>query len=73
MKKTRREAMYELTQVETGEKSVLSINQISELFKISRNTVYYWIRKGYFGSPDNVTVKKKENYHYNTTNIGGIK
>lgn len=73
MKKTRREVMYELTQVETGEQHVLSINQIAELFNISRNTVYYWIRKGYFGSPDNVTVKKKENYHYKTSNFGGIK
>lgn len=73
MKKTRREVMYELTHVETGDKNILSVNQIAELYSISRNTVYYWIRKGYFGSPDKITVKKKEDYYYNTTNFGGIK
>lgn len=69
MKKTRREVMYELTHVETGEQSLLSVNQIAEQYRISRNTVYYWIRKGYFGSPDNITVQKKEDYYYNTINF----
>lgn len=61
MKKIRRKTIYEVKNVSTGEVYETNIPEIMEEFSISRNTVYYWIRKGILCGDKNLLLLKKKN------------
>lgn len=69
MKKTRRKTIYEVKNVSTGEMYETNIPEIMDDFSISRNTVYYWIRKGILCGDENLLLTKQKGSSYNTIGL----
>lgn len=59
MRRTREKVIYDVINLETGERYETTVSEIAEKYSISRPTVYQWIKKGMFNNDPNQVIYRQ--------------
>lgn len=59
MRRTREKVIYDVINLETGERYETTVSEIAEKYSITRPTVYQWIKKGMFNNNPNQVIYRQ--------------
>lgn len=59
MRRAREKVIYDVINLETGERYETTVSEIAEKYSISRTTVYQWIKKGMFNNDPNKVIYRQ--------------
>ena len=59
MRRAREKVIYDVINLETGERYETTVSEIAEKYSITRPTVYQWIKKGMFNNNPNQVIYRQ--------------